>query len=438
MAQQVNVYRTGRLKDKTIFKLLKAIEEGFGSQTFVTNIGTLSVDYTIPENEEQLSKANSTSITAAHITTSKSKFTVYFRRGISTDANNFNSRQPSAYFDEIIVALGVNNQRIVAPTLEEVFACEKIIKKYITNVVPESVESEANSATSLLQAQISSLSDQYLEMITGLDKRRSQLDEEHDKKLADLEVIRQEKLEELEEKQKENDGFNKLVELDLEKKEQTLDNRHHMHARRRLRENINEDVKARLSETIVPKSAHIMRWGVFLMAVCAAGFLGFIAYTSIVVFSGLNVGLIENAEDVATSSTVHISGWFLLLKAFLSSAGAIGAFSYAISWLQRLYLDDVRMVRELERYAYDINRASWAIETIMEMQNKGGVEPPKAWISAVCDNLFSDHPPHKEKDTSTPLEALLNSSANVELSPDGAKFELNGKGAKKLAKDIIK
>ena len=125
--------------------------------------------------------------------------------------------------------------------------------------------------------------------------------------------------------------------------------------------------------------------------------------------------------------------WFLMLKTVLSSLGAVAFTVTAIKWLQKMYSDDVRMMQELEQYGYDINRASWAIETIMEMQITKNLQPPEAWINAVCGGLFTNETNDNQK-VESPIESLLNSSAKVELSTDGSKFEMTSRGAKKLAK----
>src|SRR5690606_4550884 len=114
----------------------------------------------------------------------------------------------------------------------------------------------------------------------------------------------------------------------------------------------------------------------------------------------------------------------------------VASFVYAIRWLRQLYLDDVQTERELERYAYDINRASWAIETIMEMQTAKGAIPPQTWIEAICKNLFVFRKDLGDNDEASPLESILSASAKVAFGPDGTRFEINKNGAKKLAKQI--
>ncbi|MFH1157583.1 MAG: hypothetical protein V1721_01670 [Pseudomonadota bacterium] len=94
------------------------------------------------------------------------------------------------------------------------------------------------------------------------------------------------------------------------------------------------------------------------------------------------------------------------------------------------------MERDFERYAYDINRASWAIETIMDITKNEGKLPPQTWIEAVCNNLFQrDEKDNNDREVS-PIESILSASARLEYGPEGTKFEIDKGGVKKLSKEI--
>ena len=171
--------------------------------------------------------------------------------------------------------------------------------------------------------------------------------------------------------------------------------------------------------------------------------MGYLSYNYFAAFSYAIAGVIEPLETGINSLThrtvvTETEQWFLLLRGIFASVGAIAFLIYALQWLRNLYLDDVRVQRELERYSYDINRASWAIETIMEMNSKEGKQLPLAWVEGVCRNLFGAVTNH-EKDRSN-LEsfgsAILRSSAKAKIGTDGLEFELNRKGAKALAKAL--
>lgn len=173
-----NIYRTGKLSDKKILDLFKAIEAEFGQVDANVHIGNLKIDYNSEENKKLFIKKHQQSIQKGEITTSLHKLTIKFRRGTSIDESNYECRQASPYFDEIIVVFGTerNNKIQCTPKPEEAIKCIDIIHKSITTVLLPSVEGGANNATDLLQALIEKQSEQYQDMITDLDLRRKDFD----------------------------------------------------------------------------------------------------------------------------------------------------------------------------------------------------------------------------------------------------------------------
>lgn len=439
-----HIIQTGKLSDNKIVLLLEAIEEAFGKTSSNVHLGTLAVDYTSEENKKLFNKKNQKSITRADIHTAKHKFHVKYRRGTSPNVNDHETRQPSQYLDEIIIVLGAQtgNGRDIA-NAQEVIDCTNLIEKFVSNTLPSNVDNSAQNATELLQAQMTKQNDLYQEMLVGIDARRAELDKEHDDRMKLLEKQTDDRLKEIEaQKAKNEESHSKQVEK-LNEREAALDDRDHMHVRREQREQINNEVKQRLKETIVPASASIKRWTVFLMAISASVFLGFASYKGMdsldtMLASSGGVTQVVGGEQVRAPSLLQQmpeAFWFILIKTLLSSIGTIVFLFYAITWLRQLYLDDVKTQREMERYAYDINRASWAIETIMEMKTTKEAAPPDAWIDATCRNLF-DSRSNDDENRIHPIEAILSSSAKVEFGPDGAKFELGKKGARQLAKKV--
>lgn len=275
-----NIIQTSKLSDKKIIELLTAIENEFGKESSHVHLGTLTVDYTSEENKKLFNSKNQKSITRADIHTAKHKIHVKYRRGTSPNVKDHETRQPSPYLDEIIIILGGqtgNGRELAKP--QEVINCTNLVQKFVSNVMPSNVEDGAQNATELLQAQMTKQTELYQEMLAGIDSRRAELDKEHDTRMKLLEAQTDDRLKEIEaQKTKNEENHNKQVE-ELNKREGALDDRDHMHVRREQREQINDDVKQRLKETIVPRSANIKRLSVFLMAIIAASFLGFTSYT---------------------------------------------------------------------------------------------------------------------------------------------------------------
>ncbi|TIR23998.1 MAG: hypothetical protein E5X34_13160 [Mesorhizobium sp.] len=213
-----------------------------------------------------------------------------------------------------------------------------------------------------------------------------------------------------------------------------LDDRDHIHARRKLREDITKGIEARLASAIVPMRTSLVGWAVFSISLLVAGFLGWVSFESL-------VGYVSIVQQASVKSLNPVSdftlqqGWFLLGRGVVTGGLAVAFLVYAISWLKSIYHADVRAQRELERYSIDLNRASWAVETIMEAKKDGG-SIPDILVAGVSRNLFDTGP---SKDSSLPadgLGSLLRASAKAKITTNGAEFEVNNRGARKLANEL--
>ena len=121
---------------------------------------------------------------------------------------------------------------------------------------------------------------------------------------------------------------------------------------------------------------------------------------------------------------------------FLSSAASVGFVVYALSWTRKLAQNEDTYHKSLERFVFDMNRASWTIETILELSQSEMDEIPGPWLEGVCNNLFENQDsPSEDTNSLQALAALLNVTTEAEIGPDGPKFKLNRRGAKKTASE---
>lgn len=211
----------------------------------------------------------------------------------------------------------------------------------------------------------------------------------------------------------------------LDAREQELDNRQHMHVRRELREKISEEFRNRAGEPVVSTRAAMMRWAIFGLTLAAGIGMGSFGLRAFY--------LLVSAEFDVTDY------WMLVVRAAILSLGGVGFFLYAIRWLRSIYLDDVRTSRRYESYRDDIDRASFAIETIIEIGNeKQGVAAPEAWIEGMCRNLFRSDVGDKAENgqQADAFIELLRSISSASVGPNGAEVTLDRKGGKRLAKTI--
>lgn len=252
-----------------------------------------------------------------------------------------------------------------------------------------------------------------------------------------------------------------------------------MRARRKQREEITAQIQSFLQEPSKTKAS--ARTQITIMFVCLCGFVlaGGFAYESFQSFisrseanltsktlskldaSGLlsssSTGSAENAaaksgglsllpqtpelsntirEAIAQTATPDYMLWLLAVRGAVLSGVAIGFVVYLLTFLRRNHDEDVQYHRELQRYGMDINRASWVIETAMEMTSKENASLPEAWVHGACSGLFqSGRQKDSEVNSLSALGAVMGLGPDVEVSPTGAKLSFSGKAAKAAAKD---
>ena len=267
--------------------------------------------------------------------------------------------------------------------------------------------------------------DERNRFLKGFEEQRQSVEEDRQTTRAKLEAEVEQRQKEFQNHVESQESQLSQRQAELDAREQELDNRQHMHVRRELREKISDEFKRRADEPVVSKSAARMRWTVFFLTLFAGvGLAGFGLWT---------LYLLVVAEFDFTAS------WLLVARAAILSVGGGGLFLYAIQWLRSIYLDDVRTTRHYDNYRDDIDRASFAIETIMEISSeKEGVTAPEAWIEGVCRNLFrSDVGDRTEggQQTDAFIE-LLRSISSASVGPNGAEVTLDRRGGRRLAKKM--
>ena len=430
-------------------------------------IGNLQLMVIDDENIQLLSEDRYT-ILEVHFSTS-TKVAITFLRGIALDSNNpHRSRQASPYFDEII--LNPNDADISAIT-----SCLDVIHKEIPPLVSRHLSEGGQDVVDFLQMEINRPSEQYQVMLSGLAGERSEfrkfVDDSRGRTNEEYEETKRRSIAENYERKQEFEIYREKEEGDLqerknelEEKEQKIDNRQHMHARRELRQQITENLKKRLQEPIVSRKSSNMRILVFLLTLAVGLAIGFF-------------GILSFGELVAVENKNGFPEWLLIvwvLRGIVLIVLAAGFIAYAINWLRAIYLDDVRahiaqrpdhlgdalgivtqdmavclepagvyrMVggcpeQRYERYGNDIDRASFVIETIMEVGEKEGLEVPDTWIDGVCRNLFSDKNGREDGGVAAnPAAMLLQSISGAKFGPGGAEVTMSRRDARRLSKNI--
>lgn len=433
----MKVLRTGRLTDRQAMRIAEKFIETHGQGKSSLSVADVTTQLPAPGTDEfKLFTKTDFSIDSYSIRSNPPKFAIHFRRG--TSGTDFDSRSPSAYWDEIGVETQDSPQGGKAATVPEAAAFVSTIQKLLGDA--PSVQAEEESAVDVLNAQFSQMNALLSDVTERVVERRLELEKEFDQRNAEMQRVFAERASQQEVTFKERSDA-------LLAREAKLDDRQHMHARRDLRGEITRNLQARLQTAIVSKQSLALRYAVALLSLAATVGLGTVAYFS---FSELSANITslrfltadavstQQAADAATANALLSTSamWLPAIRGGLASFGAVAFLLYGISWLKRIYLDDVRTQRDLERYSVDINRASWAIETIMEAKSSGNTTMPDILIAGVTRHLFDVVGHGREDGTTDALAAVLRASAKAKIGPGGAEFELNNRGTSKLAKEL--
>ena len=430
--------RIARLTDGRIVDLIIAIREGLGFDSATIGFGAGAGENIDPNTKEaalEKYKGNGHAILSFDVNSAQNNVVIRFRRGTCPNSEQPDTdRQASPYFDEVFVC-PANNHRQPVPSPDVIIKCLDVIEKTL-HEVPYALEGHEQDVVDALRAQTSALNETYRRMLKdfadergeflkGFEEQRQSVEEDRRTARAKIEAEAEQRQQKFQSHVESEESKLSQKQAALDAREQELDNRQHMHVRRELREKIIEEFKRRSGVPVVSKRAMIMRWTIFSMTLFAGvGLAGFGLWT----FYLLVGAKFESAAY-----------WLLVARAAILSVGGVGLFLYAIQWLRSIYLDDVRTTRHYDNYRDDIDRASFAIETIIEIGNeKQGVAAPEAWIEGVCRNLFRSDVGDKAESGSQAdaFIELLRSISSASVGPNGAKFTLNRKGGKRLAKTM--
>jgi hypothetical protein len=254
----------------------------------------------------------------------------------------------------------------------------------------------------------------------------------------DASEVRKSMEQELSKKKTELDSIKEKIEAEhaetmatLEERSKSLDDRSHMHVRRELRERISSSLRERLLRPNIPKSVSYIR--IWISLVCFVGLIvsGFISVSSVTEISNILTGL-GNQDIKMSMQTILIA---TAAKGALSSIVFVTILFYFLNWLRRIHDGDVRVERDLERYRYDLDRATWAIETVLEIQNRDGGTVPDTWLDSVTRSMFARGPDRSHD--GEPLDALgqlLNMTAEAEIGVQGTKFRFGRRDLKNIAR----
>lgn len=347
---------------------------------------------------------------------------VRFERGVTSSVqpnnqqipfNKFSVRDADPYYDELAIFRNPNSNNIlgyVPFTPKERIAISREIGKF---AVPINLSNPTNAEAlgHLLDQNLSDLqritveflersANSRLEDEAAYRARKAELDARFSKKSADLDRKKAE----------------------LEKRRSELNDREPQHERRRLREHLTERLQTTISSPLAETGQRER----------ISHYYYFAAAMVFVTFS-ISLTLLQSASDNAGSAAF----WALSFKSLISGvAGA--AFAWAgLSGLKATAIATREYEQSIQRYAFDMDRASWVVETILQMNSTETAKVPDEWLENVCRDLFvtGDRSTNDTRSLDA-FAALFDATAKARIGTNGLEFEIDRKGARKLAHDI--
>ncbi|WP_342068917.1 hypothetical protein [Yoonia algicola] len=359
---------------------------------------------------------------------SNRQISVGFRRSLRQAQTN--QLEPSARYDEFDISFGGGDGAFWEDNKELVSDVARLVSA-LDIAPPHARDTDDETVLHELMRGISST---HRQMLGGLDKavkdandRRSELEREADER----DKARQEKHEEA------------LAALAKEREQLQLQS--YRSERRRIMQEITNAKALERRHGLAPTGSARARWAVFYAAILLGLISFFITYQSLALLGAdeaLAQGIIASlpaefgtAEVVqSVDAALGTTNWYLIIRSIFSSLVGIGAFAYAASWLRSFYDSEVAAARSIDKYNYDLIRASWIIETVLEVKQEHDSVVPNHWIEGVTRGLFTETGSQSTTDESVQaLKALLGFTASASFGPEGPKVELNRRNAKKLS-----
>lgn len=409
-----------RSNDKTLLDTFRELSSHFEQSSLtIFHIGGSTSNGL--DLEYEIDSPNVCIINNIKLLTSDNSKTICMARGVF-DANLFpnhnqdrnpnpstfiNFRSPSATFDEIQLSDNFS--------LDEIRVIDKLLNPLKINGVIDESQSSLNA---IVSAQIEQLRQLSLEFARSQFNAQAHLDQEYrirENSLLDRINREEERLKAV--------SDNEQIHLEgerakIEQWRNEINDREPQHERRRLRESLTKDLKSSLDS---PTSK------VKLEEYAANGL--YIAFSIFLIAISIRLTF-----DIGSPLTLAF--WALTIKS-AAIALADGAFAWAgLRGIRSAAVTSRQYDQAVRQYAFDMDRASWIVETLVQMNSMEKSTIPDQILSAFCSNIFSSKSDNKDDGRSLEsFAALFDVTSKAKIGTNGVEFEIDRKGAKKLAAD---
>jgi hypothetical protein len=418
----MQIIRTAKLSDREVIDALKQLSERFDdSSSSITialdvrrDLNDLS-DYDDPIFSNQSRNVQSATFTFGPEIGQQ----VSFARGLANterltshpQSSVFvSSRLPSGAFDE----WGFFNPPSSTQGKTSLSADDKIYVSELLNKFADPLQigsdDDARQLSAVASKQIGDLRSLAKDFMTRLADARESDEAEFKRRLSQLENSFAKRLE-----------YVSGVETELEVKKKELNDREPKHERRRIRGDLTSRLQSAISE---PKLDTIEqeRRAYHLFLTVGAAFVVVSLAASYVLYSN--------------ASTASGGFWILSLKGLASGALGAGLIWSGLAGLKNSSVAARLYEQRIQKYAFDMDRASWIVETLIEMNSLEAANVPDEWLESVCHDLFAiDGGKVEEPKALGALAALLDATAGAKVGTNGLEFQIDRKGAKQMSKE---
>lgn len=131
--------------------------------------------------------------------------------------------------------------------------------------------------------------------------------------------------------------------------------------------------------------------------------------------------------------------WYLaslLLRGSLGVFASIAFGLYLLRYLRSIEAEAGRRALALEQNLFDIDRASWVVETVMELKEEEGMTSvPGPWLEGVTRGLFQHNKEEEvERGPVDALVGLMGSRMALKLNNGNNEVSFDSKASKTIAK----
>jgi hypothetical protein len=261
------------------------------------------------------------------------------------------------------------------------------------------------------------------DVVENTEKYRAVLDLKYDEKIAQLDLALSRRREELDTEFNSKHGSLDELRTKLDERTKNLDDRESKHARRALREVLQNSLKELGKDFSLTRGTTTKRRSIHVL---------------FVLLSGLVVG---HAVGTVWESWGLLKDWIYGIRLSLSAASLIAIFYVYIRWSDAWFRQHADEEFRLKRLALDLDRASWVVETAMEWQQQNKAAIPGQLLEQLSKGLFAaggstSSVRHPIEDVASAAFSTA-SSLKVKL-PGGSEATFDRKGVERLSEAIDK